>query len=216
MAAPPSLPVHTRRGRRDPERLLLMLHASGEEEGAFAGYGSLLDPEGRFLVAAPRGPLPLRRGNAWYRMSSAGPEVDTFFPALDAVHRCVDELCTRHGLAREAAVFGGFSQGAALALAAALGDSGRAAPAGLLFLSGYLPEPPGLAYRKASSGAPRNPAVLAIHGRADSMVVPERGRRAADAMERWGYAVDRRELDIDHRVELESLLAARDWLKRVV
>jgi predicted esterase len=199
-----------RRGPR-ARRLLFLLHGNAEDERSFAAYGALLDPRKELALVVPRGPLAAKDGFGWYRVGPSGPEPDTFFPALEYVENLLERACHEQQLAREDALIGGFCQGGALGLALALGDAARCAPPGVLFMSGYWAEPPGMRYRSAAG---RGTAVLAISGEHDAIIPPERQDAAADSIARRGFRVERRRYAMGHQVTLESLAGARDWLRQ--
>jgi thioredoxin len=78
-------------------------------------------------------------------------------------------------------------------------------------MSGFLPERPGLEYD--FSGAP---PVLIQHGRADPMITPDHGRRAATRLGAEGVPVVYREYPMAHQVAVESLQDAVAWLALVL
>jgi predicted esterase len=204
------VPWIVRRGPRS-RRLLLLLHGNAEDERSFAAYGALLDPRRDFALVVPRGPLVAKEGFGWYRVGASGPEPDTFFPALAYVDALLERACQEQQLPREEALIAGFCQGGALGLALALRESARCVPPGILFMSGYWAEPPGMSYRLVD---PERTAVLAISGTHDSVIPPARQEDAARALEARGLRVERRSFAMGHQVTLESLAGARDWLDR--
>ena len=199
-----------RRGPRS-RRLLFLLHGNAEDASSMAAYGALLDPRRDFALVVPRGPLVAKEGFGWYRVGAQGPEPETFFPALAHVEQLVEHACNELELPREEALIGGFCQGGALATALALGTSARCVPPGLLFMSGYWAEPPGMRYR---AEVPAGTAVLAISGTHDAVIPPDRQEAAARAIESRGPRVERRSYAMGHQVTLESLAGARDWLQQ--
>jgi len=199
-----------RRGPRS-RRLLFLLHGNAEDERSFAAYGSLLDPRRELALVVPRGPLAAQDGFGWYRVGPDGPEPGSFFPALDHVDRLLECACEEQQLPREEALIGGFCQGGALGTALALREGARCVPPGILFMSGYWAEPPGMRYRKEWT---RRPEVLAIAGSHDAVIPPERQAEAARELEALGCRVERCSYAMGHQVTLESLSGARDWLGR--
>ena len=71
----------------------------------------------------------------------------------------------------------GFSQGASLTLALGLRTGDRPRPAGLLAMSGFLPEPDGVEFD--FTGAP---PVFVAHGTNDDLIPADLGRAAATAL----------------------------------
>ncbi len=180
MAAP--LVTNVVRGRQEPDRLLLLIHGKGSDEHDLEALIPYLDPEGRFLTVLPRAPLAFLSG--W---------------------QC--SACAEHGFQRSQSVVAGFSQGCALTLALGLRRSDRPRPAGLLAMSGFLPEREGLEYD--FSGAP---PVLVQHGSAAPTITPAPGRRAAARLGAEGVPVVYREYPMAHQVAVESLQDAVAWL----
>ena len=101
----------------------------------------MLDPERRLLGATARGPLSLPPGGAhWYVVRRVGyPDPETFHATYPQVAAWLDGLLAEHGIAPERTVLGGFSQGAVMSYALGLG-AGRPRPAGIMALSGFIPE----------------------------------------------------------------------------
>jgi phospholipase/carboxylesterase len=201
-------------GRGQPSRLLVLLHGFDADEHGLAALGPLIDPDGRFLVAAPRGPVdvPDGTGRAWWRYGPRGPDPETFHASFHALHQEIDRLCAAHLMTRDEMVVGGFSQGGAMALALALGASSRPRPAGVLCLSGFLVDVDGLDY---DWDADLDLPVLVQHGRADELVPVEMGRDTATTLDHQGVEVTFRDYDMGHQTTLESLADARDWLASV-
>lgn len=201
-------------GRGQPSRLLVLLHGFDADEHGLAALGPLLDPEARFLVAAPRGPVavPDSAGRAWWRNGPRGPDPETFHASFHALHAEIDRLCTTHLMTRDEMVIGGFSQGAAMALAVALGRSSRPRPAAVLCLSGFLADVDGLEY---DWDADLDLPVLVQHGRHDEVVPVEMARDTAALLEMHGLDVTLHEYDLGHQTTLESLADARDWLAEI-
>src|SRR6476469_10399608 len=104
------------------QRLLLLVHGYGADEQDLGGLLPYLDPDGRFAAVMPRAPFdaPGAPGYAWFPISAEGVDAAAFGEAVDLVDAFIDEQCAELGLARGDAIFGGFSQGAGVALAVAL------------------------------------------------------------------------------------------------
>jgi phospholipase/carboxylesterase len=199
------------RGRQEPDRLLLLIHGKGADELDLAPIIPYLDPEGRFLTVLPRAPIPFMSGWHWYEsvgIPKGGPE---FVSSVDALDDLLDSACAEHGFERSQALVAGFSQGCALTLALGLRRSDRTRPAGLLAMSGFLPEPEGLVYD--FSGAP---PVLIQHGTADPVIGVDHGRRAAARLCAAGVPVVYREYPMTHQVAMEGVQDAMAWLALVL
>jgi thioredoxin len=208
--------VHDIVGTPQAARVLVLVHGLGADERDLGGLLPYLDPEGRFLAVLPRGPVAAPPGFAWYGIDSvqaSGATADTtFLSSLQELDDLLDQVCTEQGKERGEAVVGGFSQGAALALALGLRQSDRPHPAAILALSTYLPEVDGLTYDW--DAAPSIP-VLLQHGTDDPLIPIERGRAAAQALEEHGSPVTYREYPMGHEVSLPSIQQAHEWLLAV-
>ena len=199
------------RGRQAPDRLLLLIHGKGADEHDLEALVPFLDPEGRFLTVLPRAPIPFMSGWQWYEtvgIPKGGPE---FISSVDALDELLDSACAEHGFERSQAIVAGFSQGCALTLAVGLRRSGRPRPAGLMGMSGFLPEPDGLEYDFAAA-----PPVLVQHGTADPLIPVHQGRRTVARLGAEGVPVVYREYPMAHEVSLESLQDAVAWLALVL
>jgi len=198
------------RGRQEPDRLLLLIHGKGADEHDLAPLISHLDPEGRFLTVLPRAPLPLMGGWQWYETDGiprGGPQLVSSVDALDDL---LDASCAEHGFDRAQAIVAGFSQGCAVALALGLRRSDRPRPAGLLGMSGFLPDREGLEYDFSDA-----PPVLIQHGTADPLISADFGRRTAARLGAEGVPVVYREYPMAHQVTPESMQDAMTWLALV-
>jgi thioredoxin len=197
----------------ESDRLLLLLHGYGADERDLGGLLTYLDPEGRFVTVLPRGPIAAPPGFSWYDMTAGDPEslAEGFADALAAIDDLLDAACAEHGMKREDAVVGGFSQGAGLALALALGPTERARPAAVLAMSPFVA--PGLLHVDVESA--REVAVLLQHGTDDPMVPVAATRELAKALTDAGLPVVFAEYPMGHEVALESVQQAQRWLEAV-
>jgi predicted esterase len=104
----------------------------------------------------------------------------------------------------------GYSQGAAVALALALGATTSWRPRAVVGLASWLPNEPGLEWDVAAA-ARAGVRVLLVHGRDDEVVPVEQGRSVERLLTRHDADVTWLEIDGGH--ELGPLLdAARPWL----
>ncbi|MDQ1519603.1 MAG: hypothetical protein QOI55_676 [Actinomycetota bacterium] len=191
-------------------RLLLLVHGYGADERDLGGILPYLDPEGRFAVVLPRGPLavPGTPGFAWYDFGS--PDGGAGFEAArQELDDLLDAACKEHGFEREEAFVGGFSQGAGVTLALGLGPSDRPRPMGVLAMSPALPGPLDIA-----DGA--SVPVLVQHGTHDPLVPVQRSRDLARELREHAVPTVYREYPMEHQVALESLQDAQAWIDRVI
>jgi thioredoxin 1 len=195
------------------DRLLLLLHGYGADERDLGGLLGYLDPDGRFAAVLPRGPIAAPPGFSWFDFGSGDPQEAAagFAEALAAVDDLLDAACAEHGFERAQAVVGGFSQGAGLALALALGPSERTRPVGVLAMSPFVP--PGILEIDLEHA--RDVAVLLQHGTADPMIPTAGTRGLAEALVNAGLPVVYGEYPMGHEVSLESVQQGQRWLAQV-
>ena len=189
MSSPPLVSAG-RSAAGDPDGLLVLLHGRGADQHDLLPLADLLDPERRLLVVTPRGPLSLPPGGAhWYIVRQLGyPDPATFQPTFAAASAWLDGLVEESGLPWDRVALGGFSQGAVMSYALGLG-SGRARPAALIALSGFMPTVPGFELDLA----PPLPPIAIGHGTYDPVIGVEWGRRARETLEQSGGDVLYRE-----------------------
>jgi len=189
----------------EPEGALVLFHGRGADEDDLVPLLDVLDPERRFVGITPRGPLSLPPGGAhWYAVHEIGyPDPSTFLPTYELVGKWLDGL----GFPPERMILGGFSQGAVMSYAMSLGR-GRARPAAVLALSGFVPTVEGL---ELDLEPPL--ARYAIgHGTLDPVIRVEWGRRARTLLEEAGAEVRYAEYPLPHTIHPGFLLQVRDWL----
>jgi phospholipase/carboxylesterase len=126
----------------EAEGALVLLHGRGADERDLHPLLDALDPERRLLGVTPRGPLSLPPGGAhWYALGGLPtPDPATFWPTFEAASRWLDSLPVE----LERTVLGGFSQGAVMSWALGLGRGAAKRPAGIVALSGFVPQVGGL------------------------------------------------------------------------
>lgn len=169
----------------------------------------------RFIFPhAPVRPVTLNGGyrmRAWFDITSLerkGPlDREGLFKAMAAI----DALIAREGergVPAERIALAGFSQGGALALAAALAGSHRLAC--VLGLSTFLmsPEATGMHFNPGNRDIP----LFLAHGRQDPVVPLALGIETRDYLEAEGYAPQWHEYDMPHSVCAEEVVAARNFL----
>ena len=213
---PLDLLVHrVRPAAGEPEGALVLLHGRGTSEHDLHPLLDALDPGRRLVGVTPRGPYSMPPGGAhWYGpVRRVGyPDEDTFRSSYDLLGRFVDALPGALGLPEGRIVLGGFSQGAVMSYALALGP-GRPAPAGLLALSGFMPRVDG--FELDLSGREGFPAALG-HGTQDPIIGVEWGHEARDRLVAAGAAVTWRESPMPHSVDPAFVTELQGWLAAVV
>ena len=164
------------------------------------------------MVVAPRALRATPAGPIWFRNDDDGPVEADLIESLDHLDGLLDELAGLHAVSRRQLVLGGFSQGGAVALAAALRAAGAAdALGGVFAISAWLPHAEAVAYDAAALAAAATPA-LVVHGVDDDVVALPQGRSAARYLERHGVPVDLVEIDGDHHLGTATLGPLARWL----
>ena len=188
----------------------MLFHGRGADEHDLFPLLDVLDPERRLLGATPRGPLSLPPGGAhWYVVRELGyPDPGTFAPTFELASGWLDGLLESNGIPPERAILGGFSQGAVMTYALGLGE-GRARPAGLIALSGFIPTVEGFALDLRSE--PRPPVAIG-HGTFDPVIGVEWGRRARAELEAAAFPVTYSEYPLPHAIDPRFLYELRDWI----
>jgi phospholipase/carboxylesterase len=207
-----ALAYSERRAAGDAAGLLILHHGRGSDEHDLLPIGEQLDPDRRLHIVAPRAPLTLlgRCGYHWYLVPRVGyPDPDSFHAAVRQLASCHDEIAQLTGIPPERTVLGGFSMGSVMSYALGLGAD-RPAPAGILAFSGFIPQVERWSADLATRTATR---VLITHGRADSVIPVDFGRRARDQLLAGGLPVEYHESDGGHHIDLAQLPSVIAWLR---
>lgn len=197
-----------------PDGALVLLHGRGSNEHDLRPLLDDLDPERRLVGVTPRAPLTLPPGGRhWYRLRELGyPDPPTFLSAVDAAGAWLDGLHEEIGVPLERTVLGGFSQGCVMSWALAFGR-GRVRPAGVIGLSGFMPNAEGFAYDLTGLDGYR---VAIGHGSRDAVIGVEWGRQARDILTAAGVDVLYHESPIGHTVDPALIVQLTGWLGAVV
>jgi phospholipase/carboxylesterase len=192
----------------EPEGALVLFHGRGTDENDLFPLLDALDPERRLLGVTAGGPLSLPPGGRhWYVVRQVGyPDAETFQSTYALAAPWLDELLAEHGIPAEQTILGGFSQGAVMTYSLGLG-AGRPRPAGLIALSGFIPQVDGWEPGDAS-GLP----VAIGHGTYDPVIGVELGRDARDRLTAAGADVVYRESPMAHTIDPDFLLELRAWV----
>jgi phospholipase/carboxylesterase len=196
---PQALPHLLREPAGEPEGALILNHGRGTTEHDLFPLLDLIDPRRRLLGIAPGGPLTgvPPGGRHWYLVPRVGyPDPDTFHRSYTLLTAFCDGTLAERGIGWDRAVIGGFSMGAVMSYAVALGR-GRPSPAAVLALSGFVPTVEGWsADLEGRAGLP----VFIHHGRTDPIISIEFGRRARDLLESGGLDLTYIETDAGHEL----------------
>jgi phospholipase/carboxylesterase len=192
----------------DAEGTLVLFHGRGADEHDLFPLLDALDPERRLVGITPGGPLALPPGGRhWYALHEIGyPDPATFRRTYAELAEWLDSL----DLPWERTILGGFSQGAVMSHALALG-AGRPRPAGVIALSGFVPTVPG--FELDLGDVPR----YAIgHGAYDPVIGVEWGRRAKALLEDAGADVTYRESAMPHSIDPRFVRELQPWVAATV
>ena len=192
----------------EPAGTLVLLHGRGADERDLYPLLDLFDPERRLRGLTPGGPFALPPGGRhWYRLAGIPtPDPDTFWPSFKQLADLVDGL-------QKPLVLGGFSQGAVMSYALALGRSRELRPAALMPLSGFIPSVDGL--ELDLTGLEGFPVAIA-HGTLDEVIPVDYSRAARDALTAAGANVAYHEARLGHTIDPAIVPALRDFVARSI
>ena len=207
-----------------PAWCILWLHGLGADGHDFAPIVPELVRPGwpalRFVFPhAPVRPVTINNGmrmRAWYDIRNfsadeldGGDRADSVFESIVQVEALVAREGDR-GIPADRLILAGFSQGGAIALAAALR---RTEPlAGVVALSTYLPMAP-QAGADLKPQALRQPLFMA-HGEQDPVVPPAAGEDSRQVLESLGFAIEWHAYPMGHSVCAEEIGDLGDWLQQ--
>lgn len=188
----------------EPAGALILNHGRGTSEHDLFPLLDVIDPQRRLLGVAPGAPLTgiPPGGRHWYLVPRVGyPDPDTFHRSYELLTAFCDDMLAEHGIGWDRTVIGGFSMGAVMSYAVALG-SGRPSPAAVVGLSGFVPTVEGWAAElDGRAGLP----ALIHHGRIDPIISVEFGRQARELLDGGGLDVTYLETDAGHELPAEVL-----------
>jgi phospholipase/carboxylesterase len=196
----------------DPEGALILNHGRGTSERDLYPLLDELDPDRRLVGVTPGGPITNLPpgGRHWYAVPRVGyPDPATFASSYAALTSFCDGFLDERGIGWERAVIGGFSMGAVMSYAVALG-AGRPAPAAIVALSGFVPTVEG--WEPHFEGREDLP-VFIHHGRNDPIIAVDFGRRAARVLADGGVDVDYLETDAGHFLPPEAVLKSAELVR---
>jgi phospholipase/carboxylesterase len=197
-----------------PAGALVLAHGRGADADDLEPLLELFDPDRRLLAILPRGPLFLPPGGRhWYIVRQVGfPDPGTFLPTFEELAAHLDSILAEREIPWAQAAVGGFSQGAVMSYALALG-AGRPRPAGVVAFSGFIPSVEGFDLALADrAGLP----VSISHGSLDPVISVTFGRDARDRLTAAGLAVRYREDAVGHTISPGALAQARAVLEEAL
>jgi phospholipase/carboxylesterase len=198
----------------DPQGALVLLHGRGADQYDLLGLVDLLDPDRRLVALTPRGPLSLPpAGRHWYTVERVGhPDPTTFKATYGILDRWLTALPEQTGVPWSRTVLGGFSQGAVMAYALALGR-GRPSPAAILALSGFIPTVPG--WHLELAGREGLPVAIG-HGSLDPVIAVRFAHEADQTLSTAGLDVNFRESPIAHGIDPGFATTLGPWIARAI
>jgi phospholipase/carboxylesterase len=137
------------------------------------------------------------------------PDPETFHATYPQLATWLDGLLAEHGIAPERTVLGGFSQGSVMSYALGLGAR-RPRPAGIMALSGFIPEVEGF---ELDLGNAAGLPVAIGHGTHDPVISVEFGKDARDRLVDAGADVLYRESPMPHTIDPQFLRELPGWLR---
>lgn len=191
-------------------RLFVYLHGHGSSPAEVSDDLTAMDPERRYIAVTPEGPLAITSaGRAWFDSDARGADEASIRRAVEWVSEVLRGCTTDLGIDMADVVLGGFSQGAAtaLAVAASCDDS----LGGLLLQAPFIPEGP--SFELDLRSVPRT-AVLIQRGIADEMIPAFQVDHIAAELTAGGCSVDHETSPGAHERSTEMLSHAADWLRR--
>jgi phospholipase/carboxylesterase len=140
------------------------------------------------------------------------PDPGTFLPTFEELAGHLDSILAEREIPWAQAAVGGFSQGAVMSYALALG-AGRPGPAAVVAFSGFIPSVEGFDLALADrAGLP----VSISHGSLDPVISVTFGRDARDRLTAAGLAVRYREDAVGHTISPGALAQARAVLEETL
>jgi phospholipase/carboxylesterase len=205
-----TLEARIREAEGDRAGALVLLHGRGADELDLYPLLDLLDPERRLVCATPRAPLALAPGGwHWYAFREVGfPDPGTFHRVYPVAAAWLDGFLADHDVPAARLVLGGFSQGAVMTYALGLGG-GRPRPAGVIALSGFVPQVEGFELDLS----PPLPPVAIGHGTLDPVIPVDFGRTARRTLEEAGAEVLYREYPLPHTIDPAFARELPAWIR---
>jgi phospholipase/carboxylesterase len=195
----------------EPVGAIILLHGPGATEHDPLALLEVLDPQRRFGAVCPRGTMnvPGAIGYQWYIDREPGyPQRDTFEQTYAVLDEWLGVFAKQTGIPPDRTVLGGFSQGAAMAWALAMG-SGRPKAGGVLAVSGFIPRVSDLELDDALlEGLP----VAICHGENDPKVPVGLAQTARDRAKEAGADVLYKESDVPHILDPRVIPEVATWL----
>ena len=206
-----------------PDAAVIWMHGLGDDGHGWSQVVPGLQlppaPAVRFLFPhAPTMPVAINNGyvmRAWYDIKDADLHARADLPGVRRSQAHVEALIAREhvrGIPSSRIVLAGFSQGGAVALYAGLRHRERLA--GIVALSTYLIDAPGLAAEAAPAN--RDVPIFMAHGTHDPVVRFAWAELSRKALEAGGWNVEWHAYPMEHAAVMEEIAAAGAFLRRVL
>ncbi len=214
-APPPGGLVHRlREPAGEHTGALILNHGRGTDENDLFGLLDELDPERRLLGVTTGAPLTNvpPGGRHWYLVPRVGyPDPPTFAHSYALLTSFADTLLAERGIGWDRVAIGGFSMGAVMSYAVALGP-GRPSPAGLVAFSGFVPTVEGWDPELAGRESLRT---FIHHGANDPVISVEFARSAHELLSGAGLEVAYLETEAGHWLPPEAVEPARELVNAI-
>lgn len=209
---PPKKPIGT----------VIWMHGLGADGNDFVPLVPQLNLPDEFPIRfvfphAPMRPVTINNGyvmRAWFDIHNLSDKLKIDQKGIEESVRQVEELIQQeqeHGTASDRIVLAGFSQGAAMSLITGL--CSQKPLAGILALSGFLPDPE----RILAQASPANytvPIFLA-HGTEDTVLPCFLGQQTYEILQRNKYLASWHTYKMPHSVCKEEVGDIAEWLRKV-
>ena len=207
----------------NPTAAVIWLHGLGDDgHGWSEVVPALALPAAlpvRFLFPhAPTMPVTINNGfvmRAWYDIRDADLHARADISGVRRSQALLETMIARErarGIAAARIVLAGFSQGGAIALYAGLRH--REPLAGIVALSTYLIDAPGLAAEAAAAN--RGVPILMAHGSFDPVVRLAWAEQSRDALAAAGWGVEWHAYPMEHAAVPEEIASVSAFLRRVL
>ena len=219
----PLLPAVTIETGPAPDAAVIFLHGLGDDGH---GWSDMVPALGlptalrvRFIFPhAPEMPVTINGGYvmpAWYDLVDADFKSRADLNGMRTSREHVEHLIARErerDIAASRIVFGGFSQGGAVALYAGLRHAERLA--GIVALSAYLVDPESLAQEAASAN--KTTPIFMAHGTEDEVVRFEWGDSSRRLLEAAGWPVEWHGYRMPHSANQDEISDLGRFIARVL
>lgn len=189
----------------NPEQYpVVMLHGLSGNKGSMWALEPALPTDG--LVVAPRGLHPQGEGGyAWNPEIRAWPPyVSEFAESVERLEALLNLLADEYSLRRDRLLLMGFSNGAAMAFAAAMTPM-SIRPRGLIAIAGHLP--------RGDLKPLREIPIYWGHGSRDAYIPASEARQDVARLESLGAPIRYCEADVGHKLGAECLTGLKDWFR---